>query len=404
MDTHVVSLDGSTQVAGAFKVDPSRGKNIGLVSSQWFSRPADQRFDSLEALVAYVRRRSTISSQQVIDASDIRVHVNGRNPEHLALIHDGIEDGVELNATHWSFGQVASLAQVPAGYLRQLQGTPGGNSVAGINLQFGLNAVRAGNVKALVNTETHELRALTSPEYGRIFDHEVVEAVQRLVDRTGGIFKIPGTLDWATNLYDPHNISSTTLYASDRDCFMFLVDDTHPIEIGKLADGSPDLVFRGFIVWNSETGSRTFGLMTFLLRAVCMNRNIWGAQDVSELIIRHSKNAPLRFAAEAAPRLIEYANQSSLPIINGMRAAKATVVARDDDDRQTFLKQQGFSKRVSQSILDGVVEADGKPAESIFDFVQGITAYAKGIEHQDERVDLERKAGKLLDRAAKRAA
>ena len=37
---------------------------------------------------------------------------------------------------------------------------------------------------------------------------------------------------------------TTTLYASDRDVFLFLVDDTHPIEAGRLADGSPDLYFR----------------------------------------------------------------------------------------------------------------------------------------------------------------
>ena len=31
-----------------------------------------------------------------------------------------------------------------------------------------------------------------------------------------------------------------TLYASDRDVFLFLVDDTNPIEAGRLSDGLPD--------------------------------------------------------------------------------------------------------------------------------------------------------------------
>ena len=39
--------------------------------------------------------------------------------------------------------------------------------------------------------------------------------------------------------------------ASDRDVFLFLVDDTNPIEAGRLPDGSPDLYFRGFYCWNS---------------------------------------------------------------------------------------------------------------------------------------------------------
>jgi hypothetical protein len=40
--------------------------------------------------------------------------------------------------------------------------------------------------------------------------------------------------------------NTTTLYASDRDVFLFLVDDTHPIEAGRLPNGDPDLYFRGF--------------------------------------------------------------------------------------------------------------------------------------------------------------
>jgi len=89
---------------------------------------------------------------------------------------------------------------------------------------------------------------------------------------------VPGVLDWATSTYNPHvdvTTETTTLYASDRDVFLFLVDDTHPIEAGKLADGSPDLFFRGFYAWNSEVGSKTLGIASFYLRAVCQNRNLW---------------------------------------------------------------------------------------------------------------------------------
>ena len=43
-----------------------------------------------------------------------------------------------------------------------------------------------------------------------------------------------------------------SVYASDRDVFVFLVDDLNPIEAGRLPDGSPDVFFRGFYAWNSE--------------------------------------------------------------------------------------------------------------------------------------------------------
>ena len=46
------------QVSGAYKVDISRGRNIGRVSSEWYSRPDDEKFLSLDDLYESVRRRA----------------------------------------------------------------------------------------------------------------------------------------------------------------------------------------------------------------------------------------------------------------------------------------------------------------------------------------------------------
>ena len=43
-----------------------------------------------------------------------------------------------------------------------------------------------------------------------------------------------------------------------------------------------------------------------------------------------------------------------------------------------------------------MLEEEGHPPESIFDFVQGITALARDKPHQDARLELEGKAAKLL--------
>ena len=49
---------------------------------------------------------------------------------------------------------------------------------------------------------------------------------------------------------------------------------------------------------------------------------------------------------------------------------------------------------------DSVLVEEGRPPESVFDFVQGITAFARGKTQQDARLDLEGRAKKMLDRAA----
>ena len=50
----------------------------------------------------------------------------------------------------------------------------------------------------------------------------------------------------------------------------------------------------------------------------------------------------------------------------------------------------------TEKITATVLEEEGRPPESIFDFVQGITALARGKPHQDARLELEGKAAKLL--------
>ncbi|WP_245620162.1 hypothetical protein [Phenylobacterium immobile] len=123
-------------------------------------------------------------------------------------------------------------------------------------------------------------------------------------------------------------------------------------------------------------------------------------EDFEEITIRHSKYAANRFAHEAAPALLNFANSSPLPFVNGIKAARERIVARSDEDRSDFLRRRGFSKAEAGKIIDTVLAEEGRPPESIFDFVQGITAVARDKPHQDTRLDMEAKAKKLLERAA----
>src|SRR5712664_4058486 len=392
-------LDARRDASGGYRVDVSRGERVGRVSSEWFSRPADERYLSLNELARTVRDRTDRSRTRVVESALIHVEANRTDPERLALMLPGSDTPVA--PTHWSFGQLASQVGAPAAYLRQLPA-----ALAGINLQYGLTANRAEQIKTLETDDGRvELRAVTSPDYGRIFDHELVEAVQRIAGNGTGDarWKVPGVLDWSTGIYNPRvDISkdTTTLYASDRDIFVFLVDDLNPIEAGRLRDGSPDLYFRGFYCWNSEVGAKTLGMASFYLRAVCQNRNLWGVENFEEITIRHSKFAAQRFAHDAAPALTSFANSSPAPFIAGIKAARERIVARSDEDRESFLRKRGFSKSETAKIIETVLSEEHRKPESIFDFVQGITALARTKTDQDTRLELEGKARKLLERAA----
>jgi hypothetical protein len=395
MATIIDHVPAPRPVTGGYKVDISRGQRIGRVSSEWFSRPDDERFLSLDALHNAVKARADRASTRTVETREVRVEASRSDPERLALILPGRDAPVA--PTHWSYGQLCSLVGAPSGYLRQLPAP-----LSAINLQHGLLAHRGELMKTLETEDGRtELRAVTGPDYGRIWDHELVAAVMKIAGNGTGDtrWKIPGMLDWSTMIHNPFvevTKDTTTLYASDRDVFLFLVDDANPIEAGRLPNGDPDLYFRGFYCWNSEVGSKTLGMASFYLRAVCMNRNIWGAEGFEEISIRHSKFAASRFAHEAAPALETFANSSPMPFMAGIQAARQRIVARSDDDRQDFLRKRGFSKADAGRIISTVLDEEGRPPESIFDFVQGITALARARAHQDARIDLEGKAGKLL--------
>lgn len=388
-----------TDFSQGYRVDVGRGENIRRVSSEWFNRPDDERFLSLDELYASVKRRSERSETRIINSRDIMVEASRDNSERMTLVMPGSADPVY--PTHWSFGQLALMVGAPATYMRQLPAP-----IAAINLQYGLVSNRAEKIKTFEyeNGRT-ELRAVTGPDYGRIHDYELVEAVQRIAGNGTGDtrWKVPGVLDWSTGVYNPGvdiTKDTTTLYASDRDVFLFLVDDMNPIEAGRLPDGSPDLYFRGFYCWNSEVGAKTLGIASFYLRAVCQNRNLWGVEDFQEIKIRHSKFAASRFTYEAAPALARFANSSALPFINGIKAARDRIVAKNDDDRTEFLRKRGFSRTETDQIIKTVLYAEGHPPASVFDFVQGITAMARDKKHQDTRLAMETKAKMLLAKVA----
>ena len=379
-----------------YQVDLSRGTTNTRVSSQWYARPPDERFLSLDELYEHTKSVAQASRADIIDSHKIQVVASDEHTLQLNL-----PQGEEVKPTHWSFGQMCSLIEAPASYMHRLPA-----QIAGINLQHGLCDHRAEKLKSYTiqqkNGDTHlELRAMTGPDYGRIYDWEVVESARKILVDDGGHWKVPGVIDWDSKVYNPHapvTLESTTLFASDRDVFMFLVDDLNPIEIGKLGNGEPDLLFRGCYLWNSEVGSRSLGMATMYLRAVCANRILWGVENFQEVTMRHSRLAPDRFLMQLQPALKSFHDAGTSRVLSGIKSAREAIVAEDDDARQSFLREHKFSIKATKEIIADVTESEGHPPKSIWDFVQGITHHAQKRKHQDVRLNQEREAKKILDK------
>src|SRR5271154_5372266 len=100
-------------VANGFRVDVSRGQRLGRVSSEWFSRPDDERYLSLSALHAAVRARADRATTRTVESRAVRGEASRDDAERLALVLPGRSDPVA--PTHWSFGQLCSLVGAPSG-------------------------------------------------------------------------------------------------------------------------------------------------------------------------------------------------------------------------------------------------------------------------------------------------
>jgi len=189
---------------------------------------------------------------------------------------------------------------------------------------------------------------------------------------------------------------NTTLYASDRDIFVFVADEENRIELPNRHAGRFGSVARGFFVWNSEVGKTTLGAGFFLFDYVCCNRIIWGADQYTEVRIRHTKGAPDRWLEEVTPVLREYSQASAKPVIQAIEDARNKHVEANLDQ---FLANR-FGKRMVAPIKAIHETEEGRPIETLWDVTVAATAHARSIKNTDARLEIERYAGELLKLAA----
>src|SRR6266853_195457 len=81
-------------VSSGFRVDVSRGKRVGRVSSEWFSRPDDERYLSLTGLYDAVRRRADRAHARTVESRAVKVEAACDNTERLALLVPGRDEPV----------------------------------------------------------------------------------------------------------------------------------------------------------------------------------------------------------------------------------------------------------------------------------------------------------------------
>ena len=362
------------------------GSSVSTVTAytahrEWALRPPDERYASVHALYEAARARRSRLEERPIETGDFRTEATDTDDLVIREMSGRI-----ASMTHWSFGQLATIAGAPPSYLRTLPAT-----IASSAINYGLQRqTRDEHALFVERTAPRTVHAITSPRYARVHHHELAARVLDLMVQHPA-WHLP--LGYKDGEFGAERVPSGA-YLGDRDMFLFLVDGNRDLD--DPTDRTHAGLFRGFILRNSDVGAAALTLDVFLFRMVCGNHIIWGFQHVAGFRRRHIGSS------------IQDAWTTSL---DGVRAALDDDTANDrtlllrataqelgptrDAVLETAVRRTEVSQKQAAEAYTLAEEHETNP-RSIWGFVQGLTRLSQRTPWQDGRFVLDRAASRLL--------
>jgi hypothetical protein len=361
----------------------TNGAVLTSAFNQWANRPADQRYNSLDALHAAVlaHRQDAGKASVNLRQCDVLGTIGGGAMSEPVLVGP---QGQAARFTHWSFGQLCRMIEAPAAYLRKLA-----PSLAAENIRAGIAALPA-------TTETSQflfgsksdklmtLRALTSDKYTRIWNSDVTSRLIRLREQNPEWQEAPAAFD-----------GSRGMYASDADMFAFMVNSDRRI-FESLPGGG---LSRGFFVSNSEVGAQSFVVTTFLYEYVCGNHRVWGAKNVREIRIRHVGNADERAFRGLTIELKKYADKTAGDDERVISEARRYILGSTKEEvLDKVFGLSGAPRKLLAAAYDVAVREEEKYGDphSVWGFNGGLTQVARDLPNASDRVELEAASADIM--------
>lgn len=368
---------------------------VEMPADAYANRPADERFASMDAFIFDAledRNRSIDGNRNIKELQAVVVE------NRLTLVNNAADEPHPADFTHWSFGQLARTVGAPAGYLRTLP-----PELAAANLNHGISATPAGTRVNLLlrapNGHPHPtVRACTSETYGRVWDCEWADAVNRQVFRYGtnnGQWQNPPT-------WQGEQIAG---YRNDRGSFVIQIDGGSIVEDPTLINkpGADPRLYRGVMIHNSEVGDGSVVIEVIYFRAICGNWNLFGASLGSQYRRRHVGKSVVRdVVAELAKVSRQLTNRPASADEDLIRLMAERKIASTKDALVDELKAIGISKEDALAAYARCEASEYVSPFSYWGIAQGLTRLSQeNQQNADDRYDLDKLAGVVLSRAAK---
>jgi len=214
------------------------------------------------------------------------------------------------------------------------------------------------------------LRALVSPTYAPIDDLNVFEVLRSVL---GGRLQ---------------ELCFVRLDVTDESS-QYAAVNREDVDLGI---AKPDHHRNGFIIANSETGSRSLTLLVWILRLVCTNGLIAPESSVFRMVHRRQKDGVMQEKLARAVRLLpEYWSRAERTLRNARRDPV--------EDPHAALEVMVTAHPQLRPISDSVYEAyEQDPEPNRFGLVQAITRAAQALRPED-RLTVEEFAGRIASMA-----
>jgi len=362
------------------------GRRVSAVTAytahrEWASRPPDERYASVHALYEAARARHARIEERATETVDLRTEA--LDTDDLAMRNTS---GRTAALTHWSFGQLATIASAPPSYLRTLPAP-----IASEAINYGLRQFARDQYHLFIErTAPWTVHAITSPRYARVQHHELAGRVLDIMAQHPA-WHLP--LGYKDGEFGAERVPSGA-YLGDRDMFLFLVDGNRDLD--DPTDRTHAGLFRGFILRNSDVGAAALTLDVFLYRHVCGNHVIWGFQHVAGFRRRHvgaSIQTAWTTSLDSVRAALDADTANDRALL--LRATSQELGATRDAVIDTAVRRLDMSQKQAAEAYTLAEEHESNP-RSIWGYVQGLTRLSQRTPWQDGRYVLDRAASRLV--------
>jgi hypothetical protein len=374
--------------------------NHMTAAREWARRPDDERFLSLADVQADAEADRAECGRKTKRTADLTVESAG----NALMMRAGARPA---DFTPWSFSQFCSILGAPARYL---SGLPADLAAPCLNhgLQRLADEQRRQEHQILIRQYPEQadrltLRAITSPQYARVWDAPVIAAIRQFTNDGKDAGSING---WQTPPSWPGKVKPGGIYRSDRDLFIYQINGgsivTDPSARRLIntpgSDSNSGGIYRGFIARNSETGSSSLEITTFMFDWTCGNHIIGGLTNVQQYRRRHVGTGLEYLAADALRFVAKWIDTPASRDEAIIRQLAIQEIGQTQEDVITELRGRHGLTETQATESYKLAEQYSENPRSVWGIVNGITRYSQVGEniHNDQRLSVDRLAAQLL--------